>query len=143
MISFQLKCKSGHEFEAWFPSSGAYDEQRASGDIGCPMCGDVNIEKALMAPAVASRKESTLPAHEARAEEVAKEIVEAANKLREHVEQNCENVGTGFAEEARKIHYGEAEERGIYGEATLEETQNLDDEGIDVYRLPVLPRRNG
>ena len=109
MISFRLKCKTGHEFEGWFPSSSAYDEQRASGDIECPMCGDKKIDKALMAPAVSSRKESTLPAHEARAEEVAKEIVEAAYKLREHVEENCENVGTGFAEEARKIHDGDAE----------------------------------
>lgn len=142
MISFNLKCSSGHEFEAWFPNSGSYDKQRAAGDVTCPMCGDPEIMKAPMAPNVASRKESTLTSHEARAEEVAKEIVEAAYKLREHVEENCDNVGTEFAEEARRIHYGEAEERGIYGEATHEETQSLDEEGIEVFQLPNLPRRN-
>ncbi len=153
MISYQLKCSSGHEFEAWFLSSGAYDEQRAAGDVGCPLCGDQEIAKALMAPNVASRKESTRSshepraredsAHEARAEEVAREIVEAAHKLRDHVVQNCDDVGTEFAEEARKIHYGETEERGIYGEATPEETQDLNEEGINVFRLPTGPRRNG
>lgn len=144
MISYQLKCSTGHEFEAWFPSSASYDEQRASGDVSCPMCGDLEIMKAPMAPNVATSKgrESMRPAHEARAEEVAQEIVEAAHKLREHVEANCDNVGTEFAEEARRIHYGEAEERGIYGEATPEETQSLDDEGIEVFRLPNPPRRN-
>lgn len=143
MISYQLKCSTGHEFEAWFPSSGSYDEQRASGDVNCPMCGDPEVMKAPMAPNVATRKGSDIrPAHEARAEEVAQEIVEAAHKLREHVEANCDNVGTGFAEEARRIHYGEAEERGIYGEATFEETQSLDDEGIEVYRLPTPSRRS-
>jgi len=143
MISFQLKCSTGHEFEAWFPNSASYDEQRVSGDVSCPVCGDPEVVKALMAPAVASRKDSMRPAHEARAEEVAREIVEAAHKLRDHVEQNCENVGTEFAEEARRIHYGEAEERGIYGEASSEETESLDEEGIEVCRLPPLPRRNG
>lgn len=144
MISYQLKCSTGHEFEAWFPNSGSYDEQRASGDVSCPMCGDLEVMKAPMAPNVSTSKgrESTRPAHEARAEEVAHEIVEAAHKLREHVEANCDNVGTEFAEEARRIHYGEAEERGIYGEATSEETQSLDDEGIEVFRLPNPPRRN-
>lgn len=143
MISYQLKCSSGHEFEAWFPNSGSYDEQRASGDVGCPLCGDQDVMKAPMAPAVASRKESMRPASEVRAEEVAREIVEAASRLRDHVEQTCDNVGTQFAEEARKIHYGETEERGIYGEASVDETRELDEEGIEVFRLPVPPRRNG
>ncbi len=147
MISYQLKCSSGHEFEAWFPNSGSYDEQRASGDVDCPLCGDQDIMKAPMAPAVASRKESTRHTREARAaevraEEVAREIVEAASRLRDHVEQTCDNVGAQFAEEARKIHYGEVKERGIYGEASFEETRNLDEEGIEVFRLPVPPRRN-
>ncbi len=142
MISYQLKCSSRHEFEAWFPNSASYDEQRAAGDVGCPICGDPEVAKAPMAPNVASRKESTRTASEARAEEVAREIVNAAYKLRDHVEQNCDNVGTEFAEEARRIHYGETEERGIYGEASSEETASLDEEGIEVYRLPALPRRS-
>lgn len=142
MISYQLKCSTGHEFEAWFPSSGSYDEQRASGDVSCPMCGDLEVMKAPMAPNVASRKDSVRTSHEVRAEEVAQEIVDAAYKMREHVEANCDDVGKQFAEEARRIHYGEAEERGIYGEATTEETQSLDEEGIEVFRMPSLPRRN-
>lgn len=145
MISYQLKCSSGHQFEAWFPSSGAYDEQHAAGDVSCPLCGGQDVTKAPMAPAVASRKDSARPSREAeaRAQTVAREIVETAYRLREHVEQTCDNVGTAFAEEARRIHYGETEVRGIYGEATVEETRSLDEEGIEVYRLPSLPRRNG
>jgi len=143
MISYTLKCSTGHEFEAWFRDSGTYDEQRAAGDINCPTCGDVEISKAPMAPNVASKKSSSRSKHEVRAEEVAKQIVDAAHKIRDHVEANCDNVGSEFAEEARRIHYGEAKKRGIYGEATAEETKSLDEEGIEVFQLPNIPRRNG
>lgn len=143
MITYQLKCSSGHEFEAWFRSSAGYDEQRGSGDISCPMCGDLEIMKALMAPSIGKKGNSVVSSHEQRASEVAREVLDAVDTIRKHVEENCDYVGTEFADEARKIHYGESEERGIYGEATTEDNQALDEEGIQVFRIPTAPRRDG
>lgn len=142
MITYQLKCSSGHEFEAWFRNSVGYDEQRNAGDICCPMCGDLEIMKALMAPSVGKKSNSSVSAHEKRASEVAREVLDAVETIRKHVEDNCDYVGTDFADEARKIHYGETEERGIYGESTPEDNQALDEEGIEVFRIPTLPRRD-
>ncbi len=143
MISYQLKCSTGHEFEAWFRSSESYDEQRVSGDVSCPLCGDPEVMKAIMAPALATGRNSDVPVtHEERASEVAREVLEAVGKLREHVEENCDYVGEDFADEARRIHNGEAEERGIYGEANSEESESLDEDGIEYFRLPTPPRRN-
>jgi hypothetical protein len=141
MISFQLRCSSDHEFEAWFRSSEGYEEQLASGDVVCPSCGDKKVTKALMAPSVASKKGKPSK-HEVRAQEVAKEVLEAVGKMQDHVEKNCDYVGEKFADEARRIHYGETEERGIYGEATVEETKDLDEEGIEIFKVPTLPRRD-
>ncbi|MGB0681836.1 MAG: DUF1178 family protein [Magnetovibrionaceae bacterium] len=151
MIRYQLRCAEGHGFEAWFKDSKAYDKQASKGIVECPMCGSTSVEKAIMAPAVpkkgntkgANRDYLPAPAPnpeaEARATEVAKEILQAMGKLRDHVEQHCENVGEKFPEEARKMHYGEAEERGIFGDATLEEAKELHDEGITVMPLPGRP----
>ncbi len=147
MITYQLICSSGHEFEAWFQNSTGYDEQQKAGDISCPICGDINVSKAVMAPAL-SRKGNSRPSkpmpdsHEQRASEVAREVLDAIEKVREHVAQNCDYVGNDFADEARRIHYGETEERGIYGEATDQDNQELVEEGIEVFRLPVVPRRS-
>jgi len=88
-----------------------------------------------MAPRIVKSQQSDV-SHESRAREVAERILEAAVEMRKEVEENCDYVGDQFAYEARKIHYGEADERGIYGEASDEETQKLDDEGIDVIKLP-------
>ena len=150
MITYQLKCTSGHEFEAWFRNSAGYDEQCASGDISCPLCGDQEITKAIMAPAIGKKGNSSTPSvepnpeldPEQRASEVAREVLDAVESIRQHVEDNCDYVGNDFAEEARKIHYGEADERGIYGEATAEDNQALDEEGIEVFRIPTGPRRD-
>jgi len=150
MILYQLRCGREHEFEAWFRDSASYDQQHKRGDIDCPMCGDANISKAPMAPNLGkgTRKESvdsddvSIDSVEKRAREVARQILNNAGKLREAIEDNCEYVGDEFAEEARRIHYGDAEERGIYGRATEKETVELDEEGIEVYRIPGPPRRN-
>jgi hypothetical protein len=142
MITYQLKCSTGHEFEAWFRNSAGYDEQQATGDISCPMCGDQEIMKALMAPSVGKKGNASVSSHEARASEVAREVLDAVDTIRKHVEDSCDYVGTDFADEARKIHYGETEERGIYGEATQEDNQALDEEGIEVFRIPTPPRRD-
>lgn len=140
MILYQLACHEGHEFEAWFHDSKTYDTQCESGDIVCPFCGDRDIVKALTAPYV-STKSSSKPA-EKRARELAMQILHAAEKSREHIEDNFENVGDKFAEEARRIHYGETDERDIYGEATREEAKDLTEEGINVFRLPPKKRLN-
>ncbi|MBC8463771.1 MAG: DUF1178 family protein [Deltaproteobacteria bacterium] len=144
MIHFQLKCSHGHEFEAWFRSSASFADQCKRGDVDCPVCGDVRITKALMAPNISTKEKSSGEAAELRAREVAEQILNAASKLREVVEENCEYVGDNFADEARAIHYGDAEERDIYGETTNKEAEDLDEEGIKFSRLPNLnrPRRN-
>lgn len=149
MIVYQLRCSNGHEFEAWFRDSGSYDQQAKDGDVACPRCGDVHVCKALMAPNIApSRKRAPVSPEEngraeRRAREVAEKILEAVGNVRSHVEENFENVGDDFAEEAKRIHYGEVEERDIYGNATEEEAEALDEEGIEFYRLPNTDRRDG
>lgn len=145
MIHFQLKCSRDHEFEAWFRSSESFAMQVKRGDVDCPVCGDVKISKALMTPNISTSEKPvekiSEESSEVRAREVAEQILNAAARLREVVEENCDYVGDEFAEEARAIHYGEAEERGIYGETTDKEAEDLEDEGIEFVRLPKLNRR--
>ena len=147
MILYQLKCRQGHEFEAWFLNGAAYDSQQVSGDVGCPFCGTNEVTKAMMAPHISTGRSSSRPGpgpgpSEDRAQQVAEKILEAVGGLREHVEENCDYVGGEFADEARRIHSGDADERGIYGEATDEEAEDLDEEGIEYFRLPFLRRRD-
>ena len=135
MILFDLRCKDGHGFEAWFRDGAAYEDQVAAGDIVCPACGDAEISKALMAPAVSSRPKVD-PAKAA-------EAMRLWRKVQGHIEKNFDHVGAQFAEEARRMHYGEAERRSIYGEASTTEAKELRDEGIDVNQIPWLPRHDG
>lgn len=145
MIVYQLLCGNDHEFEAWFLDSATYQAQVEGGDIACPFCGDSNVGKAIMAPNIAPRragpKDADLGRAEVRAREVAEKILDAVGEIRRQVEANCDDVGDDFADEARRIHHGEAEERGIYGRATDDEVEELDEEGIEFYRLPQ-PRRD-
>ena len=144
MILFELKCTNGHHFEAWFRDGGAFDRQAKGGKVECPVCLDTSVVKAPMAPAVStsSRKYSNKQQGEHRAKEVAREIIKAVSKIQKHVEENCDYVGDKFAEEAKAIHYGEAEERGIYGEATDQEAVELFEEDIPVYIVPWNQRRD-
>tara|TARA_B100001540_G_scaffold194095_1_gene171023 strand:- start:299 stop:757 length:459 start_codon:yes stop_codon:yes gene_type:complete len=151
MIIYQLRCSKSHEFEAWFRDSKAYDAQAEAGDIVCPHCGDTSISKGIMAPNISpTRSKSKVNNSEGKNRIDGKEanralkdkFGEALELLRSHVESSCDDVGKKFAEEARKIHYGETEKRGIYGEATSKEVAELDDEGIDFYRLPGRLRRD-
>ena len=140
MIHFQLRCSQNHEFEAWFRTSASFAEQCKRGDVDCPVCGDVEITKAIMAPNISTAEKQSGEAAEVRAREVAEQILNAASRLREVVEENCEYVGDDFADEARAIHYGDAEERDIYGETTDTEAEELDEEGIEFARIPKAPR---
>jgi hypothetical protein len=131
MIHFSLRCAKGHEFEGWFRDGVTYEKQAKAGKIACPQCGATRIEKAPMAPRVArsSGKAATSPA----------EMRRALVALRRHVETNCDYVGPRFAEEARRIHYGEAPAKAIYGESSDEEAKALTEEGISVGRIPWVP----
>ena len=131
MIVYSLRCKNGHEFEGWFRDSNAYETQAEEGKLSCPTCNSRRVEKAIMAPAVAiSDRKPALNDPEAR------KMRQFMTGLRKYVQENAEYVGPKFAEEARKIHYGESVDRHIYGETTLEEARELADEGVDVAPLP-------
>jgi hypothetical protein len=131
MIVYSLHCQKGHEFEGWFKDSGAFDAQSADGKLVCPICNSKKIAKAPMAPAlggaVGERKSAGEEVRKAR---------QFMTGLRKFVEANAEYVGPKFPEEARKIHYGESEERHIYGEASLQDARELIEEGVDVAPLP-------
>jgi hypothetical protein len=151
MILYSLCCSKDHGFDAWFANSAAFDKQAKKGIVVCPICGDTKVRKAIMAPRIAKgagKKEpapqapATPPAPQPGNHVMAPQMREMLMELRKQVEANCDYVGTDFAEEARKIHYGETEERGIYGEASDADAEALQEEGIEVGRIPWLPRTN-
>ncbi|HZS82654.1 MAG TPA: DUF1178 family protein [Stellaceae bacterium] len=131
MIVYQLRCAAEHEFEAWFRDGAAFDAQSAAREIACPHCGDTGIEKAPMAPRLARRREA-----EAAPGPTPAQVKQAVMELRRQVEAHCEYVGARFAEEARRIHYGESKRRGIYGEANEADAKSLAEEGIEFSRIP-------
>jgi hypothetical protein len=128
VIVYNLRCKLGHEFEGWFRDSAAYDDQASEGKLVCPTCNSRRVEKAIMAPAVSTGDRAAAPD--------ARKMRQFMTGLRKYVQENAEYVGPKFAEEARKIHYGESVDRHIYGETTMEEAKELVDEGVDVAPLP-------
>ena len=170
MISFNLRCGGGHEFEGWFSSSDDYDRQHGKGLVSCPVCGDGEVSKALMAPNVGAKAnrapapdrspaperppappgggsmQVAPPPGRGKASAPDPDAVAAAygaiRALQRTVEAECDYVGDRFADEARKIHYGETEERGIYGQSSLEDARELRDEGINVAAIPWLPAEN-
>jgi len=153
MILFELKCASDHRFEAWFRDGAAYDAQAAAGTISCPLCGDTKVGKAPMAPRIAKRlRDPAEPAKavaptpvgaaDDKAAALQAEVLRQLGELKRAVEENCDYVGDRFAEEARRIHYGETDPRGIYGEASDGEVAELKEEGVTIHRIPWLPRTN-
>lgn len=136
MIKYELKCRKDHVFEAWFYDSATYDKQAAGGKVVCPVCNSRKVTKAPMAPRIA-RSKGERAADEAKQAAAAMKALAA---IRDHVEKNADYVGDQFAEEARKIHYGETDKRNIYGEASKDEAKELVEEGIDVAVIPWLPR---
>jgi hypothetical protein len=167
VIRYSLVCNAGHAFESWFANSAAYEKQVRRDLVTCPLCGSAKVEKAIMAPALASsakRKSIQAPATpeapaatetpaaaEAPAANVPekspvaivseheRELRKKLKELREHLVKNSDYVGPKFPEEARRIHYGETEHRSIYGEASPDEAKALHEEGIEFHPLPVLP----
>jgi hypothetical protein len=140
LIAYSLTCKDGHEFEGWFANSGAYSDQAKAGDLVCPICGDHNVTKAIMAPAVVTSvtKAKGRPVSAPQADEREK-LRQYVAGFRKYVEENADYVGPKFPEEARKIHYGEAKARHIYGESTLGQARELIEEGIEIAPIPPDP----
>jgi hypothetical protein len=162
MIRYALNCDQGHSFESWFANSAAYDRQARRGLVTCPICGSAKVEKAIMAPNLAANLGPSGPADPrpptptqpaspppvqptppktpvAMMSAAERELRHKLKELRDHITKNAHYVGPRFPEEARKIHYGEAEHRSIYGEASPEEAQQLHEEGIEFHPLPILP----
>lgn len=131
MIKYRLICDQEHEFDGWFAGSTAFEAQKKDGLLACAVCGSQNIGKAIMAPAV--------PRKGNRQADEAQKIRLMMQKVSTHVEENFDYVGADFAEEARKIHYGEREARDIYGETSLDDAKELLEEGVAVAPLPGLP----
>jgi hypothetical protein len=170
MIHYQLRCAASHEFDGWFQDSAGFDKLAAAGLVECPHCGGTQVARALMAPAVrkSRRKVTAPPAAEEKppapeapattalvpadsggmsqrvaAGPIPAQLLAMLQRMRAEVEKSCDYVGDGFAEEARRIHNGEVEARGIYGEATEAEAEALAEDGIDIARLPWVPRADG
>ena len=141
MIVFDLICQNDHEFESWFQNTEAFEKLAKAKHVACPVCGDTKVSKSLMAPAVSGtkKKSSEKKAISAKAAQQMGQYMEAVKEMRDQVEKNCDYVGEKFPEEARKMHYGEAETRNIYGEATDAEAESLKDEGVEVQRIPWTP----
>ena len=166
MIKYQLICDKSHEFEGWFGDSAAFESQQESGLLTCPVCGSADVRRALMAPNLASPKTRKTdlaeqqpsaqpePQPQPQAPQQAsaalspaaarkkQELMSEMRALQTKIRQECRDVGNDFAEEARKIHYGEVEPEGIYGQATAEEREALDEEGIEIMDMPWLPKDN-
>jgi hypothetical protein len=137
MIRFNLVCDAGHEFDGWFRSNDDFSGQQERGLVSCPVCHSPKVGKALMAPAVSTgrkREKIALAVSEEQKQALAK-----LKQMADAVRQNADYVGDKFADEARKIHFGEAERRGIYGEASVEEVKSLAEDGVEFMPLPVFP----
>lgn len=152
MIRYALRCERDHAFDSWFQSSSAYEAQVKKKLVECPACGSTAVEKAIMAPRIASKKgrEPKLPVPAPAAEVIPpgptslmmaqeRELRTKLKELRDHIVKHADDVGEQFPTEARKMHYGETEHRPIYGEASLQEARELIEEGIEVAPIPVLP----
>ncbi|WP_411820918.1 DUF1178 family protein [Hyphococcus formosus] len=133
MIKYSLICDDDHEFEGWFRDSADYDAQASEDLIECPVCGSEEVRKAVMAPSIAR---GTAASRSERLAAVQRDMESAVARAREYVEKNFDYVGDKFPEEARKIHYGESKERGIYGEASGKDVKALIEEGVQVAPLP-------
>ncbi|MDE1149270.1 MAG: DUF1178 family protein [Azospirillaceae bacterium] len=159
MILYEMKCGQGHTFDVWFRNADACDQQVAAGEVACALCGDHGVTKAPMAPRIGKSRggdapEAAPPAPVPAAPEptpaaVAQAVAEGPaammrllREVRRQVETNATHVGDRFAEEARKIHYGETEAKAIYGETTDQEAADLADEGVAFTRIPWVPQHD-
>ena len=153
MIHYDLRCSQDHAFDGWFKDSTAFERQAKRGLVECPQCGDTKVERALMRPAVGRRETLPVPVPARAPKSPGPPAVAGAGlpdhmramlqRMRAEVEKHCDYVGPQFAEEARKIHNGESDKRGIYGEASSEQAEALAEEGIEFSQIPWVPRADG
>ncbi|WP_091741176.1 DUF1178 family protein [Phenylobacterium immobile] len=137
MIRYALVCEHDHEFEGWFGKSADFDDQQARGLVECPVCASRAVRKQIMAPAVAgTKRQRGVGADQPLTRAM---MMETMRKLREHVIDTFDDVGDGFADEARAIHEGRADQRGIYGQATSEEVRDLVEDGVPIAPMPPEP----
>jgi hypothetical protein len=145
VIRYALVCDRGHAFATWFRNAEAYDEQEARGLLNCPTCGSEKVGKDIMAPRIGRRRGPDPEPVAASTQLVAMpspaeaQLRAKLKELRDHVLKNSDYVGKGFAEEARKIHFGETEHRSIHGEATPDEARALAEDGVEFHPLPIIP----
>ena len=137
MIRYDLVCENEHFFESWIKDSKSYQKQLEANEIACPKCNNSNISKSLMAPGIP--KKTNTKNGNVIANSSSSSISNAIRKIRDEIKKNSEYVGDQFPEEARKIHYNEAEMRSIYGKASKTEITELVDEGIDIIQIPEIP----
>ena len=136
MIVFDLICKiCSTEFEGWFENTREFETQKRNQMINCPSCNSISIKKSLMAPHISSKSNSKKDA------KIKKAMANNIKKYKKIIEKNFDYVGENFTEEAKKMKYGEKEERAIYGEATVEQTKELAEEEISVVPLPWSPTK--
>ena len=135
MIKYSLRCSDGHNFEAWFSSSKAYEDQTQDSLVLCPLCDSREIKKNIMSPNIGKK------GNKSRTNNDVKKIEVMMNKVRKHVEKNYEYVGEKFPEEARAMHYEEKESKDIYGESSIEEAKELIEEGIDIHPIPGINKK--
>ena len=159
MIHYDLQCADDHAFDGWFKDSASFEKQARRGLLECPVCGSPKVERALMTPAVPRKGKPARnvvavappappvpaqgPMAVAGVEKLPAHVRAVLQRMRSEVEKNCDYVGPAFAEEARRIHNGESDARGIYGESTREEAEALAEDGIAVSQIPWLPRADG
>ncbi|MCC5960890.1 MAG: DUF1178 family protein [Rhodobacteraceae bacterium] len=143
MIKFSLRCSQGHGFESWFQSGAAFDTLQTRKLVACPSCGDTQVQKALMAPAVAQAQspDKAAPPDTPPAPQHSPELAAKLRELRAHIEAHSEYVGDNFASQARAMYLGDIPDRPIYGEARPEDAKALLDDGVPVVPLPFMPTR--
>lgn len=161
MIHYELRCTSTpeeHAFDGWYRDSAAFEGLVKAGLVECPVCGGTQVARALMTPAIPKKgrparnaapqppspeatpaRPPAAPAQPAATGPMPAQLRAMLQRLRAEVERNCEYVGRDFAEEARRMHRGESERRGIFGETSDSEAEALREEGIDVARIPWVP----
>ena len=138
MIKYALLCEHEHSFEGWFSAGEDFEDHRSRGLLECPVCASKAVRKAIMAPAVRGTK-AQLQAQPEPTPQMRQMMMQAMGEVRRHVEENFDYVGDSFADEARAIHEGRSEDRGIYGEATPKEVRDLAEDGVRVAALPPKP----
>ena len=129
MIRYTLNCNNGHQFDSWFSDSASFEDLREKGHLECAICSSKKVEKSLMAPVVTAKKKETLLSKQSAPE---KEI----KALKQKIKATATDVGENFSAEARAMHYGEKEEKPIFGKTTIDEAKELAEEGIPFTPLP-------